>query len=102
MTGRYNAYTGNRPLKWQISVPKASFELFGRNRFLLVPIRGEQRVLRNPPYRLRGVKRGPPGEGGAGPYATPLRGPTTLPGREKSGVWGAGIMTGETGSWLLE
>jgi hypothetical protein len=33
MTGRYNPYTGNRPLKWQISVPKASFELFGRNRF---------------------------------------------------------------------
>ena len=33
MTGRYNAYTGNRPLKWQISVPKSSFELFGRNRF---------------------------------------------------------------------
>ena len=33
MTGRYNAYTGNRPLKWQISVPKARFELFGRNRF---------------------------------------------------------------------
>jgi hypothetical protein len=33
MTGRYNAYTGNRPLKWQISVPKSNFELFGRNRF---------------------------------------------------------------------
>ena len=43
-------------------------------------------VTRIPPYRLRGVKRGPPGEGGAGPYTTPLRGPTTLPGREKSGV----------------
>ena len=27
MTGRYNAYTGNRPLKWQISVPKSNFEL---------------------------------------------------------------------------
>jgi hypothetical protein len=34
----------------------------------------------------------------AAPYATPLRGPAPLPGREKSGVGGTGIMTGETGA----
>jgi hypothetical protein len=46
-----------------------------------------------------GSWQGPPGEGDAAPYATPLRGPAPLPGREKSGVGGTGIMTGETGCW---
>ena len=36
---------------------------------------------------------------GGGCYATPLREPTPLPGREKSGVGGTGIMTSETGSF---
>jgi hypothetical protein len=54
-------------------------------------------VTRIPPYRQRGVYRGPPGEGDAAPYTTPLRGPAPLLGREKSGVGGTGIMTGETG-----
>jgi hypothetical protein len=59
-------------------------------------------VTRIPPYRLRGVKRGPPGEGDAGSYATPLRWPTPLPGREKSGAGGTGIMTSGTGPRTLK
>ena len=50
-----------------------------------------------PPTVYGGVQHGPPGEGGASSYATPLRGPTSLPGRGKSGTRGTGIMTGETG-----
>jgi hypothetical protein len=38
-----------------------------------------------------------PAARGAAPYATPLREPAPLLGREKSGVGGTGIMTGETG-----
>jgi hypothetical protein len=48
-----------------------------------------------------GVEHGPPGEGDAAPYTMPLRGPAPLPGREKSGVGGTGIMTGETGPCII-